>query len=218
MRSLTDMAGDLDTSTAQVLTALRIVATRAGVHELAQWAAKEMEGYDDDDELPTHRMWKLSIVATLYNPMQAAINDSPLGDAAVAEKDREWATTFRCQQGVGDVERTLADSENGTFRANHPNLLMYINRGPMVQNGWTCTHASGEFPKAYLQNVVTRARQTALTLCLECEKKGIELEWGGAEDTSGEDRAQWLNSLKDEGTRLALKTVWEGIYKILMGG
>ena len=40
MKSLTDLAGNLDASTAQVLTALRIVATRAGVEEIAAWAAK----------------------------------------------------------------------------------------------------------------------------------------------------------------------------------
>ena len=68
MKSLTDMAGDLDTSTAQVLTAIRIVATRASVPALAQWAAKEMEGYDNDDELPAHRIWNLTIVGNLHNP------------------------------------------------------------------------------------------------------------------------------------------------------
>lgn len=68
MKSLTAMAGDLDVSTEQVLTALRIVATRAGVDELAAWAAKELEGYDEEDTLPTHRSWELTILANLYNP------------------------------------------------------------------------------------------------------------------------------------------------------
>ena len=55
MRSLTDMAADLAVSTEQVLTTLRVVASRAGLEELAEWAAKELEGYGEKDELPTHR-------------------------------------------------------------------------------------------------------------------------------------------------------------------
>ena len=217
MRSLTDMAGDLDTSTAQVLTALRIVATRARVRELAQWATKEMAGYDEDDDLPAHRIWKLSIVATLHNPMQGVVHNAHLGDAAVAEEVRDRVTTFGCRQGVGDIERTLANSENGSFGTNQPNLAMLINAGPMTNDGWTCTHASAQFPSAHLQGVVNKARQTALGLCLECEEQGIELKWGGAEGTTGEDRARWVDSLKDEGTRVILRAAWESMRAMLMG-
>ena len=73
MRSLTDMAADLGVSTEQVLTTLRVVASRAGIDELAAWAAKELEGYGEKDELPTHRRWQLIIVADLYNPYQAFV-------------------------------------------------------------------------------------------------------------------------------------------------
>ena len=54
MKSLTDLAGDLDVSTTQVLVTLRIVATRADVEEIAEWAVKELEGYTEEDELPAH--------------------------------------------------------------------------------------------------------------------------------------------------------------------
>ena len=54
MKSLTDLAGKLDAFTAQVLTALRIVATGADVEEIAEWAAKELGGYKEAEELPAH--------------------------------------------------------------------------------------------------------------------------------------------------------------------
>ena len=80
MKSLTDLAGNLDASTAQVLTALRIVATRADVGEITEWAAKELEGYAEDDELPAHRTWKLTIKANLHNPLQGYLIDVHVGD------------------------------------------------------------------------------------------------------------------------------------------
>ena len=42
MRSLTEMAADLDIPTEQVLTTLRVVASRADLEDLAEWAAKEL--------------------------------------------------------------------------------------------------------------------------------------------------------------------------------
>ena len=83
MKSLTDLAENLDISTAQVLTALRIVATRADVEDLAEWAAKELEGYEPEDELPPHRIWQLSVVATLHNPLGGIVQNAQIGDLAI---------------------------------------------------------------------------------------------------------------------------------------
>ena len=113
MKSLTDLAGDLNVSTEQVLTALRIVATRAGVTELADWAAKELEGYNADEELPRHRHWRLSIVASTYNPMQAHITNVHVGDFAIDPKFREKETTCECRDGIGQLEELLADHKAG---------------------------------------------------------------------------------------------------------
>lgn len=212
------MAGDLETSTAQVLTALRIVATRAGVAELAEWAGKEMEGYHEDDDLPPHRIWNLTIIGNLHNSMQGIMQNAHLGDYAIAEDIREKATTFCCLQSVGDIERTLSDSDNGTFGTEHPNLVHLVNSGPMRNDGWTCTHAFAQFSRAHLQGVVTTARQTALRLCLECEEKGIELQWGGSADTTREERAQWIATLREEGTRVVLRGAWETMRAMLTGG
>ena len=88
MKSLTDLAGNLDASTAQVVTALRIVATGADVEEIAEWAAKELGGYREEEELPAHRTWKLTIKASLHNPVQGFLSDVHVGDFAIDEQRR----------------------------------------------------------------------------------------------------------------------------------
>ena len=220
MKSLTDMAGDLNTSTAQVLTALRIVGTRAGVQDLAEWAAKETEGYDEGDELPPHRVWRATIVGSLHNPMQGFVPEVHLSDFAIAEEHRERATTFECRQGVAVIEASLEDDREGggKFAMESPNLAMLINTGPIRSHAWTCTHASAQFSKARLQDVVNRTRQTALGLCLKCEEEGIELKWSEGDDTSQEERAQWRRILREEGTKVALRAAWETVRGVVMGG
>ena len=213
MKSLTDMAGILDVSTAQVLTALRIVATRAGVTEVATWAAKEMEGYGPADELPPHRSWKLSIVGDLHNPLQGVVQGCHLGDSSIADQHRAEATTYCCRNGVGNLERMLANqqSDDGHWAVEHPNLAALVNTGPMLRRGWQCTQATAKFSRLHIEEVVSRARQTALTLCLECEAKGIELQWAPDDDTSGAEWRNWLNVLGEEGTRMAFKAAWEAV-------
>ena len=207
MRSLTDMAADLGVSTEQVLTTLRVVASRAGIDELAAWAAKELEGYGEKDELPTHRRWQLTIVADLYNPYQAFV---PQAHVPIAEKYRRTATTYCCREGVGQLEDGLGDKlGNSVTGVEHPNLAEIV--GASLQLGWTCVRAHAEFSSMHLREIVNRSRQTALTFCLECEKKGITLQYYGADDdsrTASEERKTWSDLLRQESTKLALKDIW----------
>lgn len=220
MNSLTELAGDLNVSTEQVLTALQIVATRADIEEFADWAAKELEGYTADDVLPTHRVWKLTIVASLLNPMQVFMRDVHVGDMAIEKEYRKKVTTFYCKDGVGEIERTLASTkDDDELGAEHPNLAMLINKGPFLQPGWACTHAKATFSISHMQAVVTKARQTALQICLQCEKKGIHLQWGGRDSSSSpKEYNSWLKQLQDQATKEIIRGAWttvrEAIYAV----
>ena len=217
MKSLTDLAGNLDASTAQVLTALRIVATRADIEEIVEWATKELEGYDPDDELPAYRAWNLTIKANLHNPFQAFMTGVHVGDYAIEEQYRKEATTYSCRDGIWQIETMLTDRGNSALGVEQPNLALLINRGPMLTDGWTCTHATAEFSPVHLTKIVNRARQTALGFCLECEKKGVDLRWGDDDQTTPEERSKWLDTIKQEGTKLILRAAWETVMKSLAG-
>ena len=97
----------------------------------------------------------------------------------------------------------------------HPDLAYLVNVGPLLGEGWTCTHATGQFSPMHLMNVITKARQTALTLCLECESAGIELRWLGNEADETGDYREWLRTLRDENTREGIRAVWAGVRAAL---
>lgn len=221
MKSLTDWAGDLQVSTEQVLTALQIVATRAGVDELAAWSAKELAGYEEDDELPPYRIWRLTIVATLCHSNIGVVRDAHVGHPAIATRDRKNVTTYYCRDGVGPIENALltkGDHEkNPPLHVEHPNLAYLINRGPMLAPGWTCTHASAEFSPMHLQTIVNKVRQTALRLCLECEKKGVDLQYGADDSTTPKERKAWIRTLKQEGTKVVIRGAWDLVAHFLKG-
>ena len=153
MRSFTDLAADLDVSTEQVLIALRVVATRAGVEDLADWAAKELEGYSEADQLPTHRCWELTIVASLYNPYQAFV---PRAHVPIAQEYREKATIYHCRDGIGQIESALsAGRQSEPMGVEHPNLARIVSAS--LQCPWTCVQATAEFSSLHLKTIVDRA-------------------------------------------------------------
>ena len=217
MRLLTDVAADHDTSVAQVLTAVRVVGMRAGVQDLAAWAAKEAGGYAQDDELPAHRIWNLSVVATLHNLAVGVMPNVHVGTLALPEQHRQSATTYRCRDAVGDLEVLLADKSGmgEPMGVEHPELAQLVNAGPLVSEGWACTRADAQFSPIHLMNVITQARQTALTLCLECESNGIELHWLGNEADETEEYRRFLQTLRDENTREGIRAVWSVIRAAL---
>ena len=217
MRSLTDLAGDLSVPTEQLLTTLRIVASRAGVDELADWAARELEGYGEGDELPAHRRWHLTIVASLHNPMQGFVRDTHVGDFAIAKQYREKATVHYCRDGIGQIEGLLSSNQTGEQMAvEHPNLARLINEGPMLGQGWTCTHASATFSAVHLKIVVDRTRQTALKFCLECEAKGVDLQYEESSDPAPpQERKAWMALLKAETTRVVIRDAWTVVRDLI---
>ena len=210
MRSLTDLAGDLSVPTEQLLTTLRIVASRAGVDELADWAARELEGYGEGDELPAHRRWHLTIMASLHNPIQGFVQNTHVGDLGIAKQHREEATVHYCRDGIGQIEGLLSSNRTGEQMAvEHPNLARLINEGQMLGEGWTCTHASATFSAVHLKCVVDRTRQTALKFCLHCEAKGVDLQYEESSDPAPpQERKAWMALLKAETTRVAIRDAW----------
>ena len=197
-----------------------MIAARSGISDLAGWATKEAGGYALDDELPAHRIWDLTVTGNLHNPYQGFFPNVDLGPAAIPEQFRQQATSYRCRDGVGDLETMLsvAKRQSQTFAVEHPQLAHMINAGGLVAEGWTCTQASAQFSPVHLMNIVTKARQTALTLCLECESAGVELHWLGGESDPTEQHSAWLRTLRDENTKEAIKAVWFAIRKALFPG
>ena len=211
MKSLTDLAGDLDVSTTQVLTALRIAGTRIGIDEIDEWCRKELEGYGEEDELPAHRIWRLTIKGSLHNPMQGFMQNLLFGDVAIAEEHREKATTFHHREGIWSIEKAQAEKGfQGILAAEHPNLAHLINTGPMRSEAWTCVHATAEFSETHVLQVVNKARQTALSFCLSCEKEGLDLYWGdNAAESPGGERSAWLSKFQDEAAVQAVRTLFD---------
>ena len=213
MREMSDVLADTKVGMVDILLNLQVSATRAGNHEMAAWAAKEGTGYAENDELPTHRIWPLSIEATLHSGLQVTTVQVP--HIWLPEEQREAVTTFKCRTGMGGIERMLRGGEGhtGMLEVPHPNLPAVIQEKLPLTEGTVCIGTAAKFPIGHLADVATMARQTALTWCLKCEEEGEGIVWPEDQKEEAEQRRQWRERMKEEGAieviRGVSKAAWE---------
>ena len=75
-----------------------------------------------------------------------------------------------------------------------------------------CVQASAKFSPVHIRRVVNRARQTALKLCLECEARGLALQFVEADDpATSQERSAFLRTLQAEGTKALVQAAWAAV-------
>ena len=213
MRELSDVLADHSISLADILLKIQVAAARAGNEEMANWAAKEGSGYSEKDELPTYRVWGMSIEATLHAGLHVSRVQVP--HAWLPDEQREAVTTFMCRTGMKGIERTLNEAEgnNGTLEVPHPNLTLLVQNCAPLSEGVVCIAATAKFPIGHFADVATRARQVALTWSLKCEEKGEGMIWPEDKLEEEAERRKWKERVKEKGTleavRVISKAAWE---------
>ena len=138
----------------------------------------------------------------------------------IKEEFRETATIYHCRSGIGELEHGLASTDDpaAVSAVEHPKLAQIV--GASLRHPWTCVQATAEFSPLHLKTIVDRARQTALKLCLECEKKGVTLVYFGGDDEStilSRERDEWMDTVRKEGTRAVIREAF-GIAMRYLGG
>ena len=118
--------------------------------------------------------------------------------------------------GIHEIEELLKGGES-TFYVKSPYLVPLINMGN-DNPGWQCIQASAQCGSNQFFSVVNKARQTALKMCLECEKNGVELKWDDGKGDNGEEQSRWREMLKQEATRATIGGAAAGAIKLLFGG
>ncbi|PFG29285.1 hypothetical protein [Paramicrobacterium agarici] len=75
MASLLDEIIDGSTNgairTADLLRKVQVAATRVGASDVVRWVQQELQGYEDDAEIPSYRVMPTSVVGLFTGPMQS---------------------------------------------------------------------------------------------------------------------------------------------------
>ena len=189
------------------------------------WAAKEVDGYENEDELPEHRVWQLEVRATLYNPVQRIASDVTLPPTILGEKWRE-ITTYYCRTGVTTIERSLGwtqdtGEQGGMLAVEHPHLVQLVEQAEGVV--WNCLNAEARFGSGHLLGVVETARARVRSFALECERSGLVIEIDDVLEGEVKNRKEGIWSARglEVAAKVAVTTLVEmtkaGVQQIFKG-
>lgn len=179
MRPLIEDVSDFKQNADQVLTDLRITVSRAGLKEMAEWLRHEVSGYGPDTAVPEYRTWEAKVKGSIQAGALYMANDVDLTELLPPELAAR-ATKYECREGIGAIEASLnVEGGTGEVRAAlHGPILEAVNRGGngvQLTPGHVCVEAHLSFSREHLRAIVTKVRQKAIDVCLECEDKGLSL-------------------------------------------
>ena len=208
MKTLVELFTDESTSTALILTEVRIAATRANLDEVETWAQKESEGYTEKDEVPDRRKIRVQIMCDV----QAGFNFQMGVDLStyVPSQFKE-VLTHECRTGIKTIEEMVGKKKTaGMIAVMRPGLAAMVNTKYKTAER-ECQRATAMFPDTALREIVEKARQRALTFCLDCEKEGLTFLATSGEGEQPEKRDQYLKTLAAEALRTGAKEIWKRI-------
>lgn len=159
---------DDSTKLATILRKCLVLAAQLKSEDLKAWAAKELEGYERDDEVPRYRVLGITAKGLLLGGFGAQINDQPLPSVVLKEEHRHWATTAESRQGVASLEALVAKDPTGSARVNWPaDMVVYYQE--KFFEGYALNRAWQEIPIPAIVEILDTVRTRVLKFMLELQ-------------------------------------------------
>jgi hypothetical protein len=165
---IVDLAAGVKQPIGVLLRKCLVLAYQTGNENLKSWAAKELNGYADDDIVPEYRVTPAQATGIFvgWGSSQASL---PIPPAVLEEKHKRWATKVHLTQAITTYEdlikRTKPDS---TITLNWPtNLALHYQDRLPLNVDMKLISAYQEIPIPSLVELVETVRNRVLSFALE---------------------------------------------------
>lgn len=167
---------------------------------LKMWVQHELNGYDDDADLPPYRRVSADAKGNFAGPFGSALNGWPIPAIALEEGHRKFAETVMLNQAIAAYEDAAKVPNEGTLTLHWPNALTLYYRQRIPNNkGMVLIDAWQEIPKSTIIELLDTVRNRVLSLALELK------------DEVGVDEKE-LNHFSIEAPEAVEKTVVQQIF------
>lgn len=180
-----------DGSLTDALLKTKVLLSSLGQDELNAWVNNELNGYSEDQELPSYRIVPAQVLANLSG-IGFTADAHPLPIAHLDKEQRENIETARMYQSLAVLEKFAAESD-GTLatpiplEANHI-LGKNLTRGTVIQRAWSQIQTSS------IVQIVTEVRSRLLDFVLKIQAKLPE-DPSAEEKHSIDTRSLFQNSM-----------------------
>ncbi len=160
-----DSKSDLGT----LLRKCKLLAARLKSKPLEDWLVWESNGYPDDVDVPSYRIWSLQVQGHFAGPFGSGIRNAPIPWACLPEKVRDTYENYKCRQSVASIEESLKRSKDGVLRISTGDLAIAL--GMKVYQHQNCIHAWAEFSAGNLIELLNTVRNRILDFALAVWKE-----------------------------------------------
>jgi hypothetical protein len=200
-----------DASVTSLLRKVKVVAARAGVAQLDEWVAHELNGYPDGVTLPEYRgPFGAEVRGDYSGPFNSGIKNGLVPPSGFPESFRD-SQLFQIwfNESIAELEE-LGRADKDVLRAEWPSdVIGYTNRlmqqgkvnlydGLGLQSAWRAV------PKTMLIGVVDKVRTRILDLALELEKTAPDAGQTDAPSLPADTRNSVINMIYGGSTNIAV--------------
>lgn len=158
------------TNLGEALRLCKVLASQFDSAPLGDWIRLETEGYPDDIELPTYRVWPLIIKGHFAGPFGVQIKNATIPPGNIPASIRDGITEYHCRQGLSVVEKTAAPYD-GASSLKVPLGKYAPTIGENVFEDMVCVDVWGIFSASNLQVVLDAVRNKILDFALQLDKE-----------------------------------------------
>ena len=166
LREIQDEIARSHSDITSVLLKCKILASRLGSAELADWVKWELSGYAADQPVPEYRLLAIDHYASFMNSGWT-VDKAAIPLQFVPEKHRKSFREVEFRDGIAKAA-SLANSK-GAVVVQRPELIFAL-QGKMYPD-MNCQSAWGEIPRTDFEQLISAVRTQILDFALKLEEK-----------------------------------------------
>jgi hypothetical protein len=176
IKEVVDLAVDRKSSVADLLRKCLVLAYELDNDRLRDWA--ELDGYQEDDEVPAYRKIHTHAAGLFLGPMGAQLKNQPLPSYQLRDEHRHWAEEAVLRQPISAYESFVNIREGDPREKENIALTWPANLTSLYQQsfytGGVLSRAWIVVPRSNLIALVDLIRNKTLRLSLEIRKQLVQ--------------------------------------------
>ncbi len=105
------------------------MAARLGSGPLEDWLLWESNGYQDDIDVPSYRIWAIELKGHFTASFGREMRNVPIPTICLPENIRHTYRNHKCRQGIASIEETLKQESqmgSGTLQVSTGDLSVLL--------------------------------------------------------------------------------------------
>ncbi len=177
LKDIRNAALEADEPIANVLRKCAVLGTHLKNNDLRDWALQELNGYDDEEDVPEYRRVSTPLMGNFTGYFGSGYTNVGVPAVNLPEKLRERARSAVFTHGVAGLEALLEDGDGGgSLTFSWPgDWLAWINSESKWSDGMVLFAAWQVVGKANVAEMIDAIRNRVLEFCLRLEEEVPEL-------------------------------------------